>query len=431
MSNTFNPDFTRLSNYDKTSGTIAVRYGADAPITEMELNEMQLIQNQKRAELISFLFSNGFTSDDISGSITYESGILTITNKRVFLDGYIFYIDNASIEVSNGQTAYLNVFEKQHVGVDDTLKKYGNENGVTIENYLMDDRYNQEISQRIVLAYELSTTQRADAISITIGTVTASDMTFSYPESKCGADIIPSGNLFDTKEYLYENAKEITLTPAELKAKREAGDFSGLEIGDYVTIPLIGEFEGKVLHFDIAGINVYNGYSTNNENSIDFVAREILRKSRINATNSNTGGFVASELYTYLQTNIWNSLPQEWRNVISPKKVLLENKSAAESTSWDWKSMNLWLLADIELFGYQSWSQRGYGSGNFKQYPLFRSERHLIKKLIDGAPWWYWLLQPSTYGDGTTCWCSCYDSGHSGYCNASFSDGGVVFGFRI
>ena len=429
MSNTFNPDFTRLSNYDKTSGTIAVRYGADAPITEMELNEMQLIQNQKRAELISFLFSNGFTSDDISGSIAYENGTLTITNKRVFLDGYTFYIDNASIEVSDGQTAYLNVFEKV-ITPSDTLKKYGNENGVTIENYLMDDRYNQEISQRIVLAYELSTTQRADAISITIGTVTASDMTFSYPESK--AEFVGDTSItLDSKTYLYRNAKQIPFTWTELKAKREAGDFSGLEIGDYVTIPLIGEFEGKVLHFDIAGINVYNGYSTNNENSIDFVAREILRKSRINATNSNTGGFVASELYTYLQTNIWNSLPQEWRNVISPKKVLLENKSAAESTSWDWKSMNLWLLADIELFGYQSWSQRGYGSGNFKQYPLFRSERHLIKKLIDGTPWWYWLLQPSTYGDGTTRWCNCGDSGYSSYLNASISDGGVVFGFRI
>ena len=429
MSNTFNPDFTRLSNYDKTSGTIAVRYGADAPITEMELNEMQLIQNQKRAELISFLFSNGFTSDDISGSIAYENGTLTITNKRVFLDGYTFYIDNASIEVSDGQTAYLNVFEKV-ITPSDTLKKYGNENGVTIENYLMDDRYNQEISQRIVLAYELSTTQRADAISITIGTVTASDMTFSYPESK--AEFVGDTSItLDSKTYLYRNAKQIPFTWTELKAKREAGDFSGLEIGDYVTIPLIGEFEGKVLHFDIAGINVYNGYSTNNENSIDFVAREILRKSRINATNSNTGGFVASELYTYLQTNIWNSLPQEWRNVISPKKVLLENKSAAESTSWDWKSMNLWLLADIELFGYQSWSQRGYGSGNFKQYPLFRSERHLIKKLIDGTPWWYWLLQPSTYGDGTTRWCDCYSGGNSYRSYASNSDGGVVFGFRI
>ena len=429
MSNTFNPDFTRLSNYDKTSGTIAVRYGADAPITEMELNEMQLIQNQKRAELISFLFSNGFTSDDISGSIAYENGTLTITNKRVFLDGYTFYIDNASIEVSDGQTAYLNVFEKV-ITPSDTLKKYGNENGVTIENYLMDDRYNQEISQRIVLAYELSTTQRADAISITIGTVTASDMTFSYPESK--AEFVGDTSItLDSKTYLYRNAKQIPFTWTELKAKREAGDFSGLEIGDYVTIPLIGEFEGKVLHFDIAGINVYNGYSTNNENSIDFVAREILRKSRINATNSNTGGFVASELYTYLQTNIWNSLPQEWRNVISPKKVLLENKSAAESTSWDWKSMNLWLLADIELFGYQSWSQRGYGSGNFKQYPLFRSERHLIKKLIDGTPWWYWLLQPSTYGDGTTYWCYCHLNGFSNRFNASNSDGGVVFGFRI
>lgn len=424
MANTFNPDFSKMSNWNPESGVSMVRFGADAPITEMELNEMQLIQNDRRRELVKYLITNGLSKE---GTISFTSGTLTIQNKHAFVDGYHVFIDSASVSVANGQTVYLNVFEQTTVGPSDTLKKYGNVNGTTITNYIMDSRYNQEISKRVVVAYELSTTQKTGAKTLVIGTVNSSGaMTYNYTDS----GILGTSEM-DTKEYLYENAKEITLTPAELKAKREAGDFSGLEIGDYVTIPLIGEFAGKILHFDIAGINIYNGYSTDNENSIDFVVREILRKSRINAINSNVGGFVASELYTYLQTNIWNSLPQEWKDVISPKKVLLENKAAAESTTWEWKSMNLWLLADIELFGYQSWSQRGYGSGNFKQYPLFRSERHLIKKLIDGTPWWYWLIQPSTYGDGTTIWCHCNYYGGSYSSIAGDADGGVVFGFRI
>ena len=428
MSNTFNPDFTRLSNYDKTSGTIAVRYGADAPITEMELNEMQLIQNQKRAELISFLFSNGFTSDDISGSIAYENGTLTITNKRVFLDGYTFYIDNASIEVSDGQTAYLNVFEKV-ITPSDTLKKYGNENGVTIENYLMDDRYNQEISQRIVLAYELSTTQRADAISITIGTVTASDMTFSYPESK--AEFVGDTSItLDSKTYLYRNAKQIPFTWTELKAKREAGDFSGLEIGDYKTVTLEGALSGTVITFELVGIDVYYGYSSDYKHTLDFVVRDVVVKHKMN-TNSNAGGFVSSNLYTYLNTTIWNCIPEEVRNVISPKKVLLENKAVAISTSWDWKSINLWILSDIELFGYQSWSQVGYGSGNFKQYPFFKSEKNRSKK-FNGNPCDYWLIQPSINADKVSYWCRCHqDGGYSNFRNVQDEVCGLVFGIRI
>lgn len=424
MANTFNPDFSKMSNWNPESGVSMVRFGADAPITEMELNEMQLIQNDRRKELVKYLITNGLSKE---GTISFTSGTLTIQNKHAFVDGYHVFIDSASVSVANGQTVYLNVFEQTTVGPSDTLKKYGNVNGTTITNYIMDSRYNQEISKRVVVAYELSTTQKTGAKTLVIGTVNSSGaMTYNYTDS----GILGTSEM-DTKEYLYENAKEITLTPAELKAKREAGDFSGLEIGDYVTIQMVGELEGTTLHFEIAGIDIYEGYSTDNLHSIDFVVREVVMKHRMHSANNTIGGLFSMELYTYLQSTIWNCIPQAWKDVIVPKKVLLENKSEAVSTSWEWKSMNLWLLADIELFGYQSWSQVGYGSGNFKQYPLFRSERHLIKKLIDGTPWWYWLLQPSTYGDKTTIWCYCDSAGISGINNASAADGGVVFGFRI
>lgn len=231
-----------------------------------------------------------------------------------------------------------------------------------------------------------------------------------------------------TKDYLYENAREIPFTPAELAIKRDNGDFSGLNIGDYKEITLGGEFAGKQIVTEIAGIDTYKGYSTDGKHSIDFVVRDVLCKHRVHSENNTAGGFTAMELYTYLQTTVYNSLPQEWKNVIVPKKVLLENKGATKSTGWDWKSMKIWLLADIELFGCQSWSQKGYGSGNFKQYPLFRSERHLIKN-FDGSAWWYWLLQPVE--DVTNIWCACTSDGDSHNYYVDSIDGGVVFGFRI
>lgn len=431
MANTFNPDFSKMSNWNHESGVSMVRFGADAPITEMELNEMQLIQNDRRKELVKYLITNGLSKE---GTISFASGTLTIQNKHAFVDGYHVFIDSASVSVANGQTVYLNVFEQTTVGPSDTLKKYGNVNGTTIPNYIMDTRYNQEISKRVVVAYELSTTQKTGAKTLVIGAVDSSGaITYSYTES--GISGTPE-NTMDTKEYLYENAKEIPFTPAQLATKRDAGDFSGLDVGDYKEITLVGDLAGQKIVVEIAGMDIYCGYSTDGKHSIDFVIRDVLCKHRMHSENNTVGGFEAMELYTYLQTTVYNSLPQEWKDVIVPKKVLLENKVAAKSTSWEWKSMKIWLLADIELFGYQSWSQRGFGSGNFKQYPLFRSERHLIKKL-NGSAWWYWLLQPVGNPESgedtwrTTYWCLCDNYGYSIHHTASYTDGGVVFGFRI
>lgn len=421
MATNYYPDFSKLSQYNPESATILMKYGADAPVTEMELNEIQLIQNQKRKELLAYFITNGF--EQKGGSIKYTNGVLTILNKRAFIDGYTVYIDSAALNITSG-SAYLNVWEKE-IGVNDAMKKYGNENGVAITNYILDARYGQEISHRIQLVYALEATQRTGAKSIKLGTITSGVMAWEYPEATTQGTATQG-----TKDYLYANAREIPFTPAELAAKRDKGDFSGLDIGDYKTIALEGEMAGKTIVTEIAGLDIYYGYSTNNKHSIDFVIRDVLCKHRVNATNSNIGGYVATELYTYLETTIWNCMPQEWKNVIQPKGVLLENKAAADSTSWEWKWLKLWLLADEELFSYASWSQRGYGNGNFKQYPLFRSERHLIKK-FNGSAHWYWLIQPSVYGDKTTHWCHCATNGSSSSSTASGEDGGVVFGFRI
>lgn len=432
MSTTYYPDFSKLSNYNPDSGVIAVRYAADAPLTEVELNEIQLIQNAKRRELVKYFVKDGLSKD---GTIKLANGVLRIENKHAFVDGYHVFIDSVNINVANGQSVYLNIYENQQIGPNDQLKKYGNVAGNNIDNYIMDTRYNQEISKRIVLCYELGTSQKTGAKSLKICTVSSTGtVTWNYGEAGVGGGEAA-------------NAREIPFTPAELKTKRESGDFSGLEIGDYATIEMEGELEGTTLHFEIAGLDTYYGYSTDNKHSIDFVVREVVMKHRMHSSNNTIGGLEAMELYTYLQTTIWNCIPQAWRDVIVPKKVLLEKKVGRCSNGWDWKSLNLWFLADIELFGYQSWSQKGYGSGNFKQYPLFKSERHLIKKL-NGNAWWYWLLQPvywireaGTAGDehtivtdasSTTCWCYCNSHGVSGYrYDASVEDGGVVFGFRI
>ena len=183
MPTSFNPNFSKLSNYDKNANTELVRFGADAPLTEAELNELQLIQNNKRYDLIKAICGNGLTD---SGEIKYSNGVLSIKNKTAFVDGYMVYIDQINIAFSQNAKVYLNVFETE-VGVNDTLKKYGNVSGSDINNYIKDSRYEQEISRRIVICYELSTTQKEHSLLIcTFGNTNTTQPTFSDTRIQTG-----------------------------------------------------------------------------------------------------------------------------------------------------------------------------------------------------------------------------------------------------
>lgn len=420
MATTYYPDFTKLSQFDDKSNVIAVRYGADAPVTEMELNELQLIQNFERKKLSKFVLKNGL--DVRSGSIGYASGKVSISNMYAFVDGYVIFIDSAEVSVSSG-TVYLNVWEKQTVGPNDIMKEYGNDGGTQMTNYIMDSRYGQEISKRILVAYSLSTSQVSGGHSIQIASVSSGSVKWLYDR------VAPNFPVVDTKDYLYDSAKEIQFTWDELNTKSANGDFSGLEIGDYKSITLIGDLAGTVIRMDLAGLDTYYGHSSNGNHTMDFVCHDIPFKHRVHSSNNTVGGYENMELYSYFETTVYNCLPAEVKSVIKAKKCLLENKGAADSTSWAWKYLKLWLLGEAEVFGYHSWGQLDYGFGNEKRYPLFRSEKYIIKKYSGTAHWW-WLLNPRK--GSTTNWCIANHNGYSyGGTDASNTDGGVVFGFRI
>ena len=54
------PDFSKLTNYAKNSGFSEVVFGAQAPVLEVELNELQEIINTKMQYLCSFIGTSVF-----------------------------------------------------------------------------------------------------------------------------------------------------------------------------------------------------------------------------------------------------------------------------------------------------------------------------------------------------------------------------------
>ena len=235
------------------------------------------------------------------------------------------------------------------------------------------------------------------------------------------ADTIPDIFLLNYRKapvtYLY--GREIPFSWAEIKAKCKIGDFAGIHVGDWKPLTLT---TSETAIMEVAGIDTYYGYASNGKHNIDFISRDCLSATyQYNSTNTNIGGWLSSALYTAMNGTggIYDRLPSDVKAVIGPKLMLLENKAAADSTTWAWHTENkLWLPAELEVFGYQSWSEIGYGSGNFKQYPLFAgSEKHIIKGAGNGgsATNW-WELSPRRASTARFCFVA--SSGHADNSNA-------------
>ena len=55
------PDFSKDSNYNPNTNVSQVKFGADAPVLEVELNELQQVQNKAREDLVKSMIPSGFT----------------------------------------------------------------------------------------------------------------------------------------------------------------------------------------------------------------------------------------------------------------------------------------------------------------------------------------------------------------------------------
>ena len=108
---------------------------------------------------------------------------------------------------------------------------------------------------------------------------------------------------------------EIPFSWAELKRKIRSHDYTGLAVGDYKPISLS---TGETLLMELAGINTYVGYGDEPLGAhLDFISRDCLtQRYRYNSTDTNSGGYICSELNMFLQTKLLPQLPEEVQDVI-------------------------------------------------------------------------------------------------------------------
>ena len=170
---------------------------------------------------------------------------------------------------------------------------------------------------------------------------------------------------------------------------------------------------------------------------LEFV--DIIRERKMNSTGTNVGGWPASSMRTYVNTDIYNALPTELKNGIIETTVVSGHGSTSGETNFT-STDKLYLLSTHEVFedddgntsrgidyydtAYNNTRQLDYYAGLNVTTSSFSG----AIKQNNGSNAWWWLR--SAYSNYTY---DFYDVLSNGYdsLNPARNDGGVSPAFRI
>ena len=212
-------------------------------------------------------------------------------------------------------------------------------------------------------------------------TITASG-TYTVTATKSGETTDPvsvaittSGQTYSV-ECLFFNSVLSKNTWAQIAKASAAGKASQLwSVGDTKDITVGSE----TLTLVIIGFN-HDDLASGGKAGITFGMKNLMATTRrMNASNTNSGGFTGSEMYSWLQNTLLPTLPSDLQAVL--KSVNKKTSAGSQSATINTNSMKLFLFSEIEIFGSTTYSKAGEGS----QYSYFATAANRIKYLANGS----------------------------------------------
>ena len=294
---------------------------------------------------------------------------------------------------------------------------------------------------------------------------------------------ITSGGVYDAissvKEYIQHNVprlipKDITeyVTDGTLWQRLNGTDgfelFEDLFVGDYIHMsrPISAYNQDQTYqatgseYVTIAGIDTLWGNGDNNADAPNITYHHLVMipgqglagtehfgRSRMNPTNTTTGGYVGSEMFTTTigpvtstgstatTATINEQLYAEFGSHLKTIRELLTNAiidSGASATTgynrfgtnsgcaagWAWTSVQACLMSEVEVYGSIVWDSTGYDTGTGKaQLPLFEHSETDVNDRTSS----YWLRGVAS-GAG---FCL-VDGNGSAYCTVASNAGAYV-----
>ena len=193
-------------------------------------------------------------------------------------------------------------------------------------------------------------------------------------------------------------AKNGTASSAYAKAK------AAMDAGTKFSMKLT---DGKTLEYRIIGINHDDLADGTGKAGLTFLTTSTGINSRINATNTNAGGWEASELRAKMNSGeIWNLMPSDFQSKVKSVRKLTNNvggganKDAAVTATTD----KLFLLSYSEIVPTSYWaSSYPWSSSEGSQYEAFKGKvtnnYNSNSAIAIGDSWWERSVYP---GDSTS-----------------------------
>lgn len=194
-------------------------------------------------------------------------------------------------------------------------------------------------------------------------------------------------------------------------------------VGDEKDITLSS---GERVTLQIYGFNV-DTLTAGGKAGMTFGLKEQMQQARrMHSADDNTVGFTGTEMYSWLNTELYNQLPADLRGVIktTDKKTCVGGGNGQIRCD----SMKIFLFSEEECFGRAIQSSGGESASN-ESYPIFTDDVSRVK-ILPGPQIIEWWLRSPRY-EGETQFCLVHSTGQAGYTSASWEFGGVVFGFCV
>ena len=159
-----------------------------------------------------------------------------------------------------------------------------------------------------------------------------------------------------------------------------------------------------------------------NKHFARFVFKDCWSRFPMNDIATNEGGYYGSEGRKHVLDDIYPYISQEWRDIITPRKLTetINGKKVEYSDT-------LWLPSGTDLFGTSCGEYWADEEDSF-QLPIFKRGRNRVKEYGEEGTYPYWLR--SVFVDDSDSFCGVDSNGTTGFNDA---DGhfGIVPGFDI
>mgnify|MGYP000931821680 FL=1 len=211
-------------------------------------------------------------------------------------------------------------------------------------------------------------------------------------------------------------------------------DFSGLMIGDYLDLPSL-TVDGTTytwnatyqnLRIVISGFNhyIHCGETENTKNHILWTFKNVVLQRQMNSSDTNTGGYNASAMKTYLDGVFALGLGSA---LGSSNYLYTISRAISKKGSTEWVRNTVFLPTEVEVFGIATYGDDQNAWNTNIQYPIYRDSSYYRCKKYNGSRAWWWEATP--HASDSTGFCIVSGYGVSGSHSASYSGGGVAPAF--